>query len=90
MGKEGERRKPGAAVGYRRRLWNVAARPIVRQVEEEKEEEGEEKEEEEEEEWAGRLGSAGDAGWSGKTCARLLCCDQVARMQLDITASCAD
>ena len=42
------------------------------------------------EEWAGRLGSAGGAGWSGKTCARLLCCDQVARMQLDITASCAD
>ena len=55
MGKEGERRKPGAAVGYRRRLWNVAARPIVRQVEEE--------EEEEEEEWAGRLGSGGGAGW---------------------------
>ena len=58
MGKEGERRKPGAAVGYRRRLWNVAARPIVRQVEEEGKEE-----EEEEEEWAGRLGSGGGAGW---------------------------
>ena len=65
MGKEGERRKPGAAVGYRRRLWNVAARPIVRQVEEEEEEEEIEKEmeEEEEEEWAGRLGSGGGAGW---------------------------
>ena len=43
--------------------------------------EDEEKEEkEEEEEWAGRLGSGAGAGCSAKTCARLLCCDQVVGM----------
>ena len=45
----------------------------------EKEEE-EKGEEEEEEEWAGRLGSGAGAGCSAKTCARLLCCDQVVGM----------